>query len=251
MKFYKYCSFNPYILSDIKNNRITLSKPRVFNDPFDCLCYINKDKINEYQLEKSRVRDITFIVSLTNKFDEPIMWSHYSDSHFGFCIEYEIPFRDTNITQFVGDEGEVALFKVIYSEEMFDATNHVLYLTNYENYKRNPFNNKVIPCVGITEKMIDFFKYKDKKWEYEQEYRLSISGWGTNYKDDDRISTNSPKIIGIYFGERSGDLVDKDKIYYRDDLKRICEDRKIPTYIMKKHDTEYKMIAEKKKVQDL
>jgi hypothetical protein len=84
-----------------------------------------------------------------------IMWSHYSNHHRGFCIEYD--------TASLPSEHLFAsmLYPVIYSERLFDGTNY--YLAAIRNQKTF---NILFPALAAL--------YKSPEWSYEKEWRLVI-----------------------------------------------------------------------------
>ncbi|WP_392385405.1 DUF2971 domain-containing protein [Marinomonas primoryensis] len=99
------------------------------------------------------------IVSLTTTHLNKLMWSHYGDSHKGFCIEFEI---DDSNPAFKGK-----LYKVKYEEEPM-IFNQEIMSSPYK--ERNDFMFKVITT-------------KDKVWEYEDEYRLILDFTGITPED--------------------------------------------------------------------
>jgi hypothetical protein len=107
-------------------NKIFFSSPLKFNDPFDCKSFVNTGKVkddsikwltDEYEkqnpnLSKARIKsDVDFmtesemslpefektfdkflasygVLCLSEINDDILMWSHYGNSHTGFCIEF-------------------------------------------------------------------------------------------------------------------------------------------------------------------
>lgn len=88
------------------------------------------------------------ITSFTTTHLNKLMWSHYGDSHKGFCIEFEV------------DESEFKgkLFKVDYESEP-------------KNYPKNLMS---LPSDEKISFMINVIKTKDDIWSYEDEYRLIL-----------------------------------------------------------------------------
>lgn len=113
---FKYQKFNSYSLLNLKNSELYFNKPIDFNDPFDCaVCEqkklsssdINKlDKIFKKENPKYKKAEIkeeyltTLNETISKSFKkiscccfsksnkEILMWSHYADSHRGFCLEF-------------------------------------------------------------------------------------------------------------------------------------------------------------------
>jgi hypothetical protein len=86
-----------------------------------------------------------------------LMWSHYGDSHKGFCIQY-----------------------AVHADPAFVRSARVDYASEYPtiNWLSDTFSNDVLKCVT----------QKDRCWEYESEWRyirpnsarqlVSINSWG-------------------------------------------------------------------------
>lgn len=93
---------NEYSLSDLINNEISVSSPRVMNDPYDTLLLKWGEFIRETHKGKKHVDALTqsfepyrirSFCRLKDKqgndtISKVLMWSHYADNHKGFCLKY-------------------------------------------------------------------------------------------------------------------------------------------------------------------
>ena len=174
---YKYKSLSTteelkHARSLICDSEIYFSSPLDFNDPFDCrpgfrIGGTEEDKekfvgeLIEITPEHMAMIDKTKLeTTIRNNFlkecenmgvglccfseinDEILMYSHYSSSHQGFCLEFEVP----NETSFFGSARKV----------------------NYSN--EYPI---VDPLSHSPEKDLEnMFLSKSRKWEYEKERRI-------------------------------------------------------------------------------
>ncbi len=216
---YQYRNCNKYLYQALLNEKLNLSSPSTFNDPFDCP--IRKLMDNE-SIDIDKSLKITCFVSNTllpfsrvighPKINEPVnleiiddaqkqknakeeylntlMWAHYADSHKGICIKYRFSksiFKNNTVDKFLYFDD------VTYSDEDFASINK----DNY-NYKNGVF-------------------LKNKAWEYEKELRLLY--YDKNGKGD-YVSIDAPYCIeAIYFGVKCS-KEDKETIY------RIMKDKK-------------------------
>jgi hypothetical protein len=172
---YKYKEFSEHSISNLINDTIWLSNPKDFNDPYDCTFTINLDingnklienniesypndikkiilekiELTKQHLEKkiSIEKNIKYkkslkVFSLSENKDSILMWSHYADSHKGFCIEYE--------TIKLGYKNIKFIYPLVYSNKIIDIT----------KYKFNSFS-------PILNSLIKF-----DIWKYENEWRL-------------------------------------------------------------------------------
>jgi hypothetical protein len=85
------------------------------------------------------------ILSLSQRWDSILMWSHYSAEHTGYSVGFDLnKLSETN---------------------HFDTGREVIYSNNNEFPKLNPIDNESYDIFKTTH-------YKAKDWEYEMEYRL-------------------------------------------------------------------------------
>ena len=206
--FYKFGAFSSEdrLRSQLVRNKIFLSSPRDFNDPFDMRgmlvikggihALIRKYKTlpMSNNVRKKAIKDarngvmaeglegyVSRMFRPLNQFDKMIeaqgvhcfasqvktlrlsgprsnlMWSHYGDSHKGYCLQYSV-----------------------HADPVFVGSVRVGYSSEYPiiNWLSDSFPNDVLKCVT----------QKDECWEYESEWRyirpnsarqlLSINGSG-------------------------------------------------------------------------
>lgn len=106
------------------------------------------------------------VLSLTPHPDNYLMWSHYSDSHKGFCVEFDT----RKLVESAGGHFE----KVLYGDE-------IPYFSI----------NDTFPEDLLTKLLF----YKSELWKYEDEYRITrIHNPNLTFKFDPACLT------GVYFG---------------------------------------------------
>lgn len=186
---YKYCPIydsknfeKEYSIINLLNHQMTFSTRNNFNDLFDSkIDFIKPNKIdirnahsrlkgqtkhefkdlffgksgeNNFQIFHDSVNEIFdkyLILCLTECADNNLMWSHYANSHKGFCLEL--------------DATKLKAEKVIYqndiaSFELLDAI-------------KMDFNLMKEGDVGI--KIWNALKVKLEEWSYEKEHRVHLS----------------------------------------------------------------------------
>jgi hypothetical protein len=120
---YRYRPINAFFDDILLKNSLWFSNPKDFNDPFDCRVLIDTNNTsNEIKdfLKRNGVNEYEATMLATNVFNQPkefdkmvnevveqqisksgiccfsqlhdniLMWSHYSDSHKGVCLKYDI-----------------------------------------------------------------------------------------------------------------------------------------------------------------
>ena len=187
------------IINDIKNNCLTFGNPKNFNDPMDPILreWLNlRKKRSHNTIDKKLFKLLTNCINnlriccLSKKvpsscdvFLNPLMWSHYADSHRGICIQYEI--TEDNLNSYNDNERILRLGSVRYrnSKAMSD------YIT---------LDNALLA--------------KGECWNYEHEERLiyySKNNIRTARQDikekDGYTSLKGFKITAIFLGYRISD----------------------------------------------
>ena len=179
MKLYKYFSDNIYAYRSLAVRGLYCHYPKNMNDPFECLGYserlITDEQINSFreklnpsiknnerflnlnnqQLEhflhnqRKELIKIFAFSSLSENFDDILMWSHYSSAHTGFVLEFE----------FKEEEFSNNFQKIKYVDELPDFD-----------------FNKIADFLNGEDEIVDYLlsdiSLKSKSWERETEWRV-------------------------------------------------------------------------------
>lgn len=192
---FRYRPISINSLYEISTTSFYLSKPKDFNDPFDCDFYwrdhSNKDKENHISVcgnehSESGIEDLEkaktlFEKKLLNEVNglgvtcfttdpcNPLMWSHYADGHKGICIEYK-------------REG------VLKTDEFKKI--------NYDRDQKLVWSS--LDLGRDMNKLHDFFEdvvfRKLSYWEYEKEWRFMV------IRPKERLFHMSSPVVSIIFG---------------------------------------------------
>lgn len=186
---FSFRKFNEYTLSDLINRTITVCPSNRMNDPFDSIINLwsNENRLEKCCTEKNHIKPLTESYKFYRirsfcmgknvlPIKNVLMWSHYADEHYGFCIKYKLSEEFINQPE-NGNYEHKFLKKIIYSNKAIDITS-------------NSINSNTA------------FFTKNKFWKYENEVRLLV--YNPNRSDDfygiplDKKS----QIHSIYFGYR-------------------------------------------------
>jgi len=238
-KLYKYCKFDENNWNNLINYHVHLTNPSKFNDPFDSVFSISLntneilDKVinvlgistsgsydnikqeikNKYDVDKviseviseenDTLRNKTWVTCFSETNNSILMWSHYSDCHKGFCIEYDF-----------SEEEESGLFNLL---------SPVLYVDKLYNIAEHPFNGKSFEFCSLL---------KSFEWHYEKEWRLVIC----NLENASQEFWRVPKPTAIYLGacieKKNSEL-----------LMDFAKQNNIEVYPMKLSSKDYKLIV--------
>lgn len=166
-----------YGLEDIRRRKIKISRLHDLNDPFELYAL----ELSDSRLHKafSRVKDEFHenrgILCFSDRWSNPVMWSHYAEKHFGLCLEFEVP--DANLA------------KVHY--RFSRLKNELVHL-----FDSNP---------AVREKaMLACLTTKFSHWKYEREWRV-FSELDTQDKNGNYFADfgESLRLTGVIVGPRS------------------------------------------------
>lgn len=182
-KLYKYRTITDYNMDLIENSTLYLTDAESFNDPFDPPFRVNE----EYRKYMKILAPMVVIGSLSNINNSILMWSHYADSHKGFCIEYDITEFKRKLPKYT------TIRKVRYSETLSISSGKPMDTDEY-------FHS-----------ILDMYAFKHKDWEYEEEYRIF------SHQESDFLSL---PISRIYLGK---DIIQENE----SKIRNICQNKKI------------------------
>ncbi|GGD51928.1 hypothetical protein GCM10011514_15200 [Emticicia aquatilis] len=190
MKGYKYRGRDTFErdLESILNNQLYASSFDKLNDPFEATF---KEEISQFGetlkmlgVDSSEVKhNFKEVLDYTSKLGiyslsytpiNELMWAHYSSSHEGFCIEYDIEkikwseFENRFIKELDVDYKDA--IPVLKWDDIYDLEN-------------------------VLKKM---YATKSLSWQYEKEVRLLFDNYGLK-------SYHSSALTGIYFGAKMSD----------------------------------------------
>lgn len=171
-----------YDIEALENNYLWMPNIYTLNDPYDCSVYFEWDKKYADKLQindlegldnniinnslkdyEKKFREQWGIVSFSERIDSILMWSHYSNEHKGFCIEY-------NTSDFIS-----YFFPVIYTDKI-----------------PNSLENGNCVITSVLTKAYD--------WKYELEWRI-VNRYIDFYEPEGNIWP-APKPVAIYLGCR-------------------------------------------------
>lgn len=202
MILYKYVGFDAG-LAILETQTIGFSLPRDFNDPFEVTALALKGETVNVSVETGAVRNRFInkyaVLSLTRAPLNPLMWSHYADSHKGMVIGIDTEKAGLeNFNDYVipAQRGEMIylntvpkLINSITSEQLMQIGNPKL--ISWES------NERLVKHA---------FLYKQLCWAYEEEVRV-VKCLGQDYisyhsVDDRKIKINGEEWERKYLGTR-------------------------------------------------
>lgn len=172
---YRYSSADYNNIRGLEKGELFLAPLGTMNDIFEGLsCDTDSHLVDQL----NDLKDLVYIKSFSESYDNLRMWSAYADNYSGMCVEYDFSQMDEPFLRH--------LFPVCYSRERLtfdvdlDATVGALKGARYINYIEDRLfdTNKNLECfledIDFTKLMdvMPLFLIKSEDWRYEQEWRL-------------------------------------------------------------------------------
>ena len=157
-----YRKINEYLSATVGENELTKYCKSIFGLLQDNVNLI-KELIRKYFCQSYRVS------CFSNNKDNILMWSHYSNSCKGFCLEYDICDVKKDIDW---------IFPCVYTDQVIPVQSQYLFelIDYYKKFAEDDFtvNFDITMIDNIMENMVRVAFIKEKSWEYEGEWRLII-----------------------------------------------------------------------------
>ena len=134
-----------HALSAIRDQQIKIARIAELNDPFEHIHFDTTNYVTHAVLkERKRKSNQKFgLICLSARFDDPVQWAHYGDSHRGVCLGFEVTTPDLIEVQYLDSRTPPAEF----------------------------LESLALPIAQFCREAIS---KKFKHWEYEQEYRIIV-----------------------------------------------------------------------------
>lgn len=207
-KLYKFHSFNENALSSLINEAVWFSKSEHLNDPYEVinlnqhisdkdyekawrkrlgsLNFPNNTK--EKELKKlisekdNRIKNGLLMISkgmraiglycLTDYPENILMWSHYADSHKGFCIEYKVtPKHILRRNNYIRKVSYTKRYPQLSALDFMPCGECDICKMSNSITLENQFQ-----CRSIGKSFDKLIGSKAKDWMYEKEYRIAYEG---------------------------------------------------------------------------
>ena len=140
-----------YALEDVAQQQIKISRIADLNDPFELLPANLKDRGRRKLLRdfKASFESDHGVLCFSRKWDNPVLWSHYAEKHFGICLGFDVDERCALSVSYVDAMQDLDVAK-------FDVTRH----------PRADFARDEIRMLATT---------KFRHWQYEDEMRVFVA----------------------------------------------------------------------------
>ena len=109
------------------------------------------------------------VACLSERMDSPLMWSHYANKHFGFCLEYDFTYSSIATIRKYPDiqMAKIILLPVIYTDKRPSLSQSI----TSPKAMNELLKTKKLPAETIA-KIVFGLLHKGIDWSYEREWRM-------------------------------------------------------------------------------
>lgn len=151
-------------LCSLYNNKMYVSPPRDFNDPFDCRGFVLLSNRASREKTNNHYSDLVLASSLTEcGYCSMPMWGNYANNHNGYCIEYDM-------TDACNSNIRMNMFPVQYVEEKVDLS-PLGELIAERRGRKYPIDDPRSRSLSLVLQLAIHIKQKD--WSNEKEWRYT------------------------------------------------------------------------------
>ena len=85
-----------WAIQAIQKKWLKISRFKELNDPFELSCINLRDKnMRNFNIKSIDVLNNTYgVISFSEDYKSPLMWSHYADDHKGICLGFDVDEND-------------------------------------------------------------------------------------------------------------------------------------------------------------
>ena len=194
---FRYMPANYYNIRNIETQTIHLSENGVLNDVYEGIPSTEMD-LSYGEIQK--LHDLAVMTCFSESNDNMLMWSHYADSHKGFCVEYNLKILKEDPYELLKH-----LFPVIYEKKRLVKKNIKELIDRHVGLNEAIDGDYVYDEADLLDDILPLFITKGCIWDYEKEWRI-IYTRKQLYDYNDKILYNGNLsfkcISAVYLGYR-------------------------------------------------
>ena len=230
-KLYRYNRADLHSIRNFEKQTIHLSENGNFNDVYEGLPSSQLQDLTSKDL--ILLNDAARITCFSETNDNLLMWSHYADSHKGFCVEYDLKLLNRK------DDVLKHIFPIVYQKQRTikaDIQSIIEQIAELDQaiIQDSDYNTDYLNC------LLPMFVTKGVYWEYEKEWRVIYTKLEKYQKYMNISNIPFECITGIYLGHRIDSLI---KEIILESAERLSKkvDHNISVYESRLSNTEYKL----------
>lgn len=192
---YRYVPATYFNIRNMETQMIHLSANNMMNDVFEGLPEVERDV--PYQ-QFRYLYDLAYMCCMTEDNDNLLMWSHYADSHRGFCIEYDLKRLQDDPYKILSH-----IFPVVYGDKRLPKRSAHNLLESCKLLKNAIEENSSYDGLDSMDNILPLVLYKSNEWGYEKEWRIVYTKMQMYEENDEELYRGTIPfrcISGVYLG---------------------------------------------------
>lgn len=123
-------------LSNLALRRIKVTRFSELNDPFELLAVDLADFDHRvgFVARKRMIDDKEGLVCFTHSWRDPLLWSHYGESHYGLCLGFDVPDDQLRSVSYVKGLHKVDVKKATIDQTTIDHLLDELRFTKFDGW---------------------------------------------------------------------------------------------------------------------
>ena len=194
-KLYRYMPPTFFSIRNIETQKIHLSPNGVMNDIFEGMPSLIDDlPYNLYD----ELRDLAYMVCMTETYSNKLMWSHYAQKFEGLCVEYDLKRLEKDPQKIIEH-----LFPVVYNKRQYIRKEPLKIAKSHKALKKAIAENYEYDGSEPLDDILPLFLVKGEEWEYEKEWRIIYTKKQLYEENDDVLYGGNIEfecISAIYLG---------------------------------------------------
>ena len=151
MRVYKFLPAE-WALKDIRERRLKITTFDDLNDPFELSLFTMSDKVLRRGITETKKHFALTngILCFSRRWRNPVLWSHYADSHRGICLGFDVrdEFFEAGKYQEKRLDLNISKFKALPKQERLELVKKLL----FTKYKGWSYEEEVRGTVGLKER---------------------------------------------------------------------------------------------------
>lgn len=164
IRLYKFIP-EEYGIQTILNKRIKLSHISELNDPFELMgiAFEDRELRAGFNFARTLIADRWRLLCLSNKWSNPLLWSHYADNHRGLCLGFDASTTYFKPINYQSRRFRVSDFDISDASDLTAKDIKTIIFTKFSAWRYESEHRAIImPHECIKKDKIEFFRFNDQ-----------------------------------------------------------------------------------------
>jgi Protein of unknown function (DUF2971) len=138
-------------LSNLALRRLKIARFSELNDPFELIAVDLSDTDHRagFSAKKKLINESEGLVCFSRAWCDPLLWSHYGDSHYGICLGFDVPDKLLVPVKYVKGLHKIDLTSPSTKQEAVDQLLKKLRYTKFYGWKYEDEVRQFVDLCGL------------------------------------------------------------------------------------------------------